>query len=439
MSVQDQPESQGAPYPGSAYPGSQSPQAGAGFPAGPGIPPPPPPGAGSGYGGYAGYPGPGGPGVPPPPPPPPPGGSHRRPRRMLAGIVATGIAFAGGAGATAWAVGVPGTSLGGALTNSRTMSTASIVQKTDPAVVDIVSNLGDQGAESAGTGIVLTSTGEVLTNNHVIDGATAIRVTEVGTGRTYSASVVGYDVTHDIAVLKMTGASGLTTATIGDSSDASVGEKVVAVGNAGGKGGLPSVATGQVTGLNKSITAVDEGSGSSERLTGMIKTNADIQAGDSGGPLLNPAGQVIGIDTAALTAEAQNATQSVQAFAIPINRAIATASQIEAGTASAIVHIGPTAFLGVEVSGQGSGGFGQGSTTSGAAVEGVVQGGAAASAGITGGDVIVSVGGRTVTSPTDLRNDLVTYHPGATVSIGWQDQSGQAHSAKVVLGSGPAA
>jgi S1-C subfamily serine protease len=402
--VHDQPDAQGP-----AHPESQSPQPGAGFPAGPGFPP----GADGRYRGPAG---------------------PRRRRRLLTGVAAAVVAFAAGAGATAWAAGVPGSTLGGALSSHRVLSTASIVQMSDPSVVNIVSQLGGQGAESAGTGIVLTSSGEILTNNHVIDGATSIRVTDVGNGQTYPATVVGYNATSDVAVLKLTGASGLKTATIGDSADVSVGQKVVALGNAGGQGGEPKVAAGQVTGLGASITAQDAGSGSSENLTNMIRTNAGIQPGDSGGPLMNTAGQVVGIDTAAYSSQAAAAAGAVQAFAIPIDRAVSIANQIEAGTSSATVHIGSTAFLGVEVaSAQGVTG------TSGAAVAGVVQGGAAANAGIVGGDVITSVGGHQVSSPTDLRNVLASLRPGATVPVTWQAQSGQSQSANVVLGTGPAA
>jgi S1-C subfamily serine protease len=394
-------------------------------------------GAPHGAGGYYYYYTPGGqyahypyPGYAQPPQPP------RRPRRrLLAGAAATVIAFGAGAGVAAWAAGVPGTSLTGAL-GSRPLSTAAIVQKIDPAVVDIVSTLSN--GEAAGTGIVLTSSGEVLTNNHVIDGATSISVTDVGNGQTYRASVSGYDASHDIAVLKLSGASGLKTATIGDSSKVSIGSKVVAVGNAGGRGGAPSVAEGQVTGLNKQITATDQGSGTSETLTGVIRTNADIQPGDSGGPLLNTSGQVIGMDTAASSAQTDSATGEsapVQAFAIPINQAIATAHQIESGTASDTVHIGATAFLGVAVSSQG----GQGGSGSGAVIAGTVQGGAAAGAGIVAGDVITSVGGQPVTSANGLRDTLTPHHPGDSVKVTWQNQQGQTQSASVVLGSGPAA
>jgi S1-C subfamily serine protease len=403
-----QPEPQGSAY----TPGSGAPHDAGGYYYTPG-------------GQYAQYPG-----YPQPQPPRPP----RPRRRLLAGAAATVIAFGAGAGVAAWAAGVPGTSLTGALTSPQ-LSTAAIVQKIDPAVVDIVSTLGN--GEAAGTGIVLTSSGEVLTNNHVIDGATSISVTDVGNGQTYQASVTGYDATHDIAVLTLTGAAGLTTASIGDSGKVSVGSKVVAVGNAGGRGGTPSVAEGQVTGLNKQITATDQGSGTSERLTGVIRTNANIQPGDSGGPLLNTSGQVIGMDTAASSAETDSATgqtAAIQAFAIPINQAVATAQQIEAGTASDTVHIGATAFLGVEVSsGQGTSGV------TGAPLVGVVQGGAAANAGITGGDVITSVGGTAVTSGNGLRDALTSHQPGQTVKVTWENGQGQTQSANVVLGSGPAA
>ena len=146
---------------------------------------------------------------------------------------------------------------------------------------------------------MLSSNGEVLTNNHVIEGATSTKVTDIGNGQTYTATVVGYDATQDVAVLQVQAASGLTTASLGNSSTVQTGNSVTALGNAEGKGGTPSVAIGAVTALNQSITASDELSGASEQLTGLIETDAPIQPGDSGGPLVNVYGQVIGMDTAA--------------------------------------------------------------------------------------------------------------------------------------------
>jgi S1-C subfamily serine protease len=330
---------------------------------------------------------------------------------------------------------------------------SSIASKVDPGVVDINTTLGYQSEQAAGTGIVVTSSGEILTNNHVIDGATSISVTDVGTQKTYTASVVGYDRTQDIAVLQLHDASGLQTATLGNSSSVSVGEDVVGIGNAGGTGGTPSAAGGTVTALNQSITASDEGDSSSEQLTDVIGTNADIQAGDSGGPLVNSSGQVVGIDTAAsagFSFQAPQQSSETQGFAIPINSATSIAKQIESGDASATVHIGATAFLGVEIDasssggngGQFGGGFGNGygggtSTSSGATVAGVVTSSPAQESGLAEGDVITSVNGQTIGTPTDLTNALAPHHPGDTVTIGWTDGSGATHSASVQLTSGP--
>jgi S1-C subfamily serine protease len=330
------------------------------------------------------------------------------------------------------------------------LTSTQIASKVDPGLVDIVTTLGYQNGEAAGTGQVLTSTGEVLTNNHVINGATSIKATDIGTGRTYTAKVVGYDKTGDVAVLQLQNASGLQTVTL-SSSAAQVGDKVTALGNAGGKGGTPSEATGKVTSLNQAITAADEGATNAERLTGMTQTNVPIQPGDSGGPLLNTAGEVVGMNTAASTSisttgyQQQSGQTATQAFAIPIAKATAIAAQIEAGQASSTVHLGSTAFLGVEVSATGTGtgtgglGFGSGSSSSGATVVGTVSGSAAAQAGLAAGDQITSVGGHAVSSSPEIASVLQQYHPGQKISISWTDQSGQSHTATVTLTTGPAA
>ena len=183
-------------------------------------------------------------------------------------------------------------------TAATALTTSQIAAKVDPGLVDVVTTIGYQGGKAAGTGMVLTPTGEVLTNNHVIDGATSIKATDVGNGRTYVAKVVGYDKAHDVAVLQLQNASGLQTVTLSSAAPQS-GQKVVALGNALGKGGTPSVVSGRINGLNQSITASDEGAGNAEQLTGMIGHNAPIQPGDSGGALVNTEGEVIGMNTAA--------------------------------------------------------------------------------------------------------------------------------------------
>ncbi|MHB1536690.1 MAG: S1C family serine protease, partial [Acidimicrobiales bacterium] len=226
--------------------------------------------------------------------------------------------------------------------------------------MDINTALSYQGAQAAGTGIVLTSNGEVLTNNHVVAGSTSIKVTDVGTGRVYNASVVGYDRTADVAVLQLQGASGLKTASLATSATVSQGEQVVAIGNAGGVGGTPSAAGGTVTALNQSITASDPSAGTSEKLSGLIQVNASVRPGDSGGPLVNTSGQVLGIDTAAAVGFAFQAPANA-GYAIPITTASALGHRILAGSSSATVHIGPTAFLGVEIQPAASASSGSGS------------------------------------------------------------------------------
>jgi S1-C subfamily serine protease len=381
--------------------------------------------------------------------------------RTILGLTATAIVAAGvGAGA---AVGLSGGSHSGATatsTSKEDLTTAQIASRVDPAIVDVTSTLGYQQATAKGTGIVLTANGEILTNNHVINGATSISVTDIGNGKSYQASVVGYDESKDIAVLQLAGASGLTTASTGDSGTVAAGDSVVALGNAGGVGGTPSVAAGSVTALNQSITASDASSGSSEQLSGLIETNANIQAGDSGGPLVNAHGQVIAIDTAASSnyqfgglgnggdggfgdggsgfgnggsdGSSGSTGSATQGFAIPINAALSVAGQIEAGQGSSTVHIGATGFLGLAISGQ------QGNV-GGVALEGTRPGTPAADAGLTSGDVVTALDGKTVSSGTDIQEILVGHHPGDNVSIAWTDNAGQAHTATVTLATGPAA
>ena len=297
---------------------------------------------------------------------------------------------------------------------------ASTTRTATSGVVIVNTSLGYENNAAAGTGIVVTSSGEVLTNNHVIRGATAIHVTDLSTGKSYAASVAGYDVTHDIAVLKLSGAHGLQTAAIGSSSGAAVGDRVTAVGNAGGTGSL-TVATGALTRLHQAITVNDD-QGGSARLADLIETSADLQPGDSGGPLLDGKNRVIGVDAAA-------SSRGGDSYAIPIDTAVSIAKQVVAGRSSTTVHVGPTAFLGVSIDPT--------QDVSGVAVAGVVQGGPADQAGIAAGDVITSFGGHAVTSPKSLQLLTRAATPGRSYQVAWIDQYGTRSSGTIRPASGP--
>jgi S1-C subfamily serine protease len=302
---------------------------------------------------------------------------------------------------------------------------AAIAAKVRPAFVDINTTLTDGAA--AGTGMVLTSDGLVLTNNHVIADATDIRVQIAGTGPTYNATVLGYDIADDVALLKLDGASNLATIDSGNSTTVAVNDRIVAIGNALGRGGDPSVVEGTVTALDQTITATDAGGGGpSHTLSGLIEVSASLLPGDSGGPLVNTSAQVIGMNAAA---SSPSRRRPGDGYVIPINHALDIAHQIEAGQGSADVHIGERALLGVQVE----------DTTGGARVAVVQPGSPAASAGIAPGDVIVSVDSTTITSFADVPAALNRFHPGDRVSVGWTDTSGQHHTATVQLVAGPPA
>jgi S1-C subfamily serine protease len=326
--------------------------------------------------------------------------------------------------------------------------------------------------------MVIKSDGLVLTNNHVIESATRITATVVSTGRTYAVKVVGYDVTGDIALIQMEGASGLHTVPIGSSAGLKTGQTVVAMGNAEGQSMIVP-ATGTITALNQTITATNQGGTvSSETLHGMIETNADVVSGDSGGPLANTSGQVIGMDTAGNSVRFQS--QSAAGFAIPINKALAVANQIIAGQASSTVTIGYPPFMGIYIAqgsdsspqgqadqqaqgngygGFGGGGFGGGNgngssgcytsnanltvpssiapVSSGTLILGVICGGPAAGAGITAGSVITAINGQAIGSPNDLTSVVSKDRPGTTISVTWVSPSGQRTTSSIQLTSGP--
>jgi len=341
-----------------------------------------------------------------------------------------------------------GNGSGGTNSGAGSLNAQALAAKVDPAIVDITSQLKYNNATAEGTGIVISPSGLVLTNNHVIDEATSVSATLVVSGKTYTAKVLGYDSTDDVALLQLQGASGLKAASLGDSSKVKVGQAVLALGNAGGRGGLPSTAQGTVQGLNRTIQASDNGANTQETLHGMIETNAPIQEGDSGGPLVNASAQVIGMDTAANTSGfAPDQSAATAGFAIPINHAISITNQIAAGHASSTVHIGLGGFLGVTAAAasdpsgcQGNGGgFGGGfggytpPVSSGALICQVYPGTPAQAGGLTSGDVITSVNGQTVASSDALTSLMAGDHPGDQLSISYVDANGARHQTSVTL------
>ncbi|MEU4191324.1 trypsin-like peptidase domain-containing protein [Kribbella sp. NPDC026611] len=441
------------------------------------------------YGGgqppYGGFPPYGHPFTPPPP--------KRRGRRLF-GAAALGMAAVLVAGSVAWGIDQRSGAHSSQL-SQQAFDAASVAAKVSPGLVDVNTVLGFEGARAAGTGIVLTADGEILTNHHVIEGATSITVTDIGNGKTYSASVVGYDEAHDIAVLKLKDASGLQTAKTGNSDQVKLGDQVVGVGNAGGVGGAPSYAAGSVTGLNQAITATDENGQDPENLTNLIETNANIQAGDSGGPLVNANGEVVGVDVAGGNGNNGGQGRPGQTSATSGATSIASLAGWGDGNGNGFPGFnegngdqgnGPSDGQG---NGNGQGGFGNsdgngdgtGATTqgyaipinqaidiahqiengkssstvhigasamlgisvvtsegtTGAVVGDVLADGKADDAGITAGDVITSFAGHTVDSPDTLSELLNKQHPGDKVEVGWTDQSGQSHKATIELITGP--
>jgi S1-C subfamily serine protease len=379
----------------------------------------------------------------------PPGGGarsrrrHRRTRWALAALAASVAIAAGGIWAQSATRTTQATGRTAAATpvRNKSLSAAAIADQDDAAIVDVVTTLGYQNGQAAGTGIVLTSSGEILTNHHVVQGSTSITVKVSNSSQTYKATVVGFDATDDIAVLQAQGASGLATAPLGDSSAVTVEQSVVAIGNALNKPGLPTVTEGTVTQLGRSIQ-VSGDNGTVEQLKNLLETSAPLQPGNSGGPLFDTAGQVIGINTAASAGNIP--TQGTNdGYAIPINDALTIAHQIESGHSTDTVHLGASPFLGVQiqrgVQGFGGGAAPGGSNGSGVLVGGVEPGTPAEAAGITAGDQIIAVSGTTVSSQSDLTAALSAKHPGDTISVTWVDQSNAQHQATIRLATGPIA
>ncbi|MDX6476137.1 MAG: hypothetical protein QOH95_1648, partial [Gaiellaceae bacterium] len=301
---------------------------------------------------------------------------------------------------------------------SSALTVGQIAKAKTPAVVEIdatqaASNSpfpgGSQGGGSAlGTGFVYDSKGDIVTNEHVVSGASSVTV-KLSDGSTYKGTVVGTDSSSDLAVVHVDApASKLVPLSLADSSKVAVGDGVVAIGNPFGLDG--TVTTGIVSALNREIAAPDD-----TPIEGAIQTDAAINHGNSGGPLLDLEGNVIGVTS---QIQSDSGGNDGVGFAVPSNTVRSIATQLIAtGKAQ---H----ALLGVSVR----------TAASGVAVSQVSSGSAADSAGLKAGDVITSVDGTTVASAEKLRAIIAGHKPGDSVTLTVQ-RNGSTRTLKATLGS----
>jgi len=334
---------------------------------------------------------------------------------------------------------VPGPALAGGA------SIPAIAAKVLPAVVSITAQgpatpgfFGGAGAlQAAGTGMIISQKGEIVTNNHVIAGATSITVTRYGQTTALPAHVVGADPADDVALLQIDSPpANLPTVTFGDSTKLQVGDAVIAIGNAEGlSAGTPTVTSGIVSALGRTVTPSDSTGGQSETLTDMIQTDAAINPGNSGGPLVDSSAQVIGMNTAVLASGGNGQPAQNIGFAIPSAKVESLLPELRKGGTVGT----PRAYLGVvveDLTAQLRAAYGF-VPQSGAVVVQVVPGSPADAAGLEPGDVIVAVDGSTVSTAQDVTTDIRALPPGRTVHITiWRGQ--QERTLTATLATAPA-
>jgi serine protease Do len=349
---------------------------------------------------------------------------------VVLGLVASACTIQAGGSQSSPAT---GTAFAGSTTPASDEPVAQVVAATLPAVVNVTTDIlspSGQTGEGVGSGFIVRSDGIVVTNCHVVEGGTKITVsTSAKTPQKYDARVIGGDCEHDLAVLKIDG-NDLPTVPLGNSSDLVLGQRVVAIGYALALEGGPTVTDGIVSSLDRVVQVQDPNctvcKNFSRTYSNVIQTDAAINHGNSGGPLLNMQGQVVGINSAG-DDNAQNI-----GFAIAIDAAKDT---IDHAIASPLA---PTGYMGIQTADLTPAMAQQLGTTaqSGAYVIGTNKGGPADNAGMKSGDVIVSVDGRTVASATDLGGILDGLQPGTTVPV-VVDRHGQQVTLNVTLDARP--
>jgi len=314
------------------------------------------------------------------------------------------------------------------------MSIPKLVNRVQPSVVSI--DVKGNGQEDQGTGMIITSNGLVVTNNHVIAAAVqsgTITVTRTGSTKSIPAVLVGTNPIDDVALIKVQGVSNLPTVTFGNSNGLVVGDAVVAIGNALGlAAGTPTVTSGIVSALGRTVTAGT--TAASETLDNMIQTDAAINPGNSGGPLLDSAGDVVGMNTAVAGTLSDGSSAQNIGFAIPAATIESLLKTLKGG--ESVVNHG--AFIGVVITSmnaelQAEYGF---TVSSGAVVMSVITGTGAAAGGVHQGDVIVAINGTAITSAQDVSSVVSALKPGDVITL--RVVRGTKHlTLHVTLGSAP--
>jgi S1-C subfamily serine protease len=378
---------------------------------------------------------------------------------VIALVVALGLAFGAGAlfggrsgniltvPVQQFAVAAPATTTAGTITRNApapptggTLTTEQIVDRVGPAVVTVINRqkytsrriTGNTPATppggttnqpvdtGLGSGVIYDSAGLILTNNHVVEGATAIDV-ELADGTRVDAMLVGRDPSNDVAVVKIDPSKVPAVAELGDSAAVKPGQPVVAIGSP--EALENSVTEGIVSGVNRQL----------DNYVGLIQTDAAINHGNSGGPLINAYGQVIGLNTLGVR---DNNAQGLN-FAIPINKVKQVADTLVSKGNGAVVST--RAYLGVVVDPLNASTAAQYGTklTQGAYVVKVESGTPAEKAGLKAGDVITAVNGKTLDNKTALGDLLNTLNVGDTATL-TVDRSGQAQTLTATLTERPA-
>ena len=375
---------------------------------------------------------------------------HKKPRKPLSDkakkiiacvlvvCISAGVGFGGGAVAVKCLS--PSSSSGGTQTikidssDAESLNAASaIAKKVMPSVVGIstvsqtytqtIFGLQQGTQQGVGTGIIVSSDGYILTNSHVVnDGESESITVDLYDGTEYTGNVLWNSTDLDLAIVKID-AKNLTAAEIGDSDDVEIGDYAVAIGNPLGLDFERSVTQGIISGLDRTITTTDSSTGSQNTMEGLIQTDASINSGNSGGPLINSQGQVIGINSAkASSAEGLG-------FAIPINTATPIIDEIKENGTYEQAYIGISGMNVEAVKAQYQTDF---KADKGIYVMQIYTNSPASKAGLQEGDIITAVNGTSVDDMSALKKELVKYRPGDTIKVTYERDK-QSSTADVTL------